>query len=103
MYQITFYVPAKALEPVKQALFNAGAGKVGAYDHCCWQVEGQGQYRPLSGSRPYAGQENVISFEKEFKVEMVCEDQYIKQVERALLAAHPYETPAYAIIKMENA
>ena len=102
MYQLIVYIPKTALETVKNALFKAGAGKLGDYEQCCWQVEGQGQFKALPGSNPYLGTLNQLSHEAEFKVEMICQDQYIRQVEQALLAAHPYETPAYAIIKLEN-
>ena len=55
MYKLVFYVPVDHLEPVKQAVFATGAGKIGEYDSCCWQVLGVGQFRPLAGSTPYLG------------------------------------------------
>ncbi len=51
MYKICFYVPESHLEKVKEALFATGAGRIGDYDHCCWQTRGTGQFRPLA-SRP---------------------------------------------------
>ena len=48
MYKLAFYVPQENLEAVKQALFATGAGRIGDYDSCCWQVKGVGQFRPLS-------------------------------------------------------
>ncbi|MEH6542063.1 MAG: hypothetical protein V7748_18580, partial [Halopseudomonas sp.] len=53
MYKLCFFVPASHVEQVKQAVFAAGAGRLGNYDSCSWQVLGQGQFRPLSGSEPY--------------------------------------------------
>ena len=44
MLKLTFYVPESHLEPVKQAVFEAGAGRIGDYDSCCWQIAGQGQF-----------------------------------------------------------
>ena len=55
MYKLCFYVPDSHLEAVKKAVFAIGAGRIGAYDSCCWQVLGQGQYRPLEGSQPFLG------------------------------------------------
>lgn len=54
-YKINFYVPESHLEIVKQALFDAGAGRQGDYDQACWQCLGQGQFRPLKGANPSIG------------------------------------------------
>jgi hypothetical protein len=102
MYILHFYVPAGHADEVKEAVFAAGAGRIGAYDHCAWQSLGEGQFRPLSGSDPFLGELNQIERVTEFKVEMVCEDELIHQVIAALKAAHPYETPAYHVIKAES-
>ena len=60
MYKLCFYVPESHLEQVKGAVFAAGAGRIGAYDNCCWQVSGLGQFRPLPGSDPYLGREGEV-------------------------------------------
>lgn len=100
MYSIIFYVPESHLESVKVALFAAGAGRVGNYDCCSWQTLGMGQYRPLPGSQPYHGKTNEITPVPEYKVEMVCEDKHLECALKALRTAHPYETPAYTVIKV---
>lgn len=100
MYKICFYVPESHLEQVKNAMFNAGAGKIGHYDQCAWQTLGTGQYRPLPGSNPHLGSENKLSHESEYQVEMVCEDALLKSVIVAMINAHPYETPAYSAWKI---
>ena len=97
MYQIVFYVPESHLEPVKEALFKAGAGKIGDYECCAWQTLGQGQFRPLEGSDPYLGQTGEVEQVAEYKVELVCEKAVLKSAITAMLAAHPYEEPAYSI------
>lgn len=102
MYKIEFYVPENDLEKVKNALFEAGAGKIGNYDCCAWQVRGEGQFRPLKGSNPYLGKTDKIEIVSEYKVELVCPDEKIKEVITALKAAHPYETPAYQYWKFET-
>jgi len=100
MYKLCFFVPESNLETVKQALFDQGAGRIGNYDQCCWQVLGTGQFRPLSGSKPFLGQPHYLEKVAEYKVEMVCEDSLIKPVIQALLASHPYEEPAYEVINL---
>ena len=53
LYKIELYVPESHLTAVKTAMFEAGAGRVGNYDLCAWQTRGEGQFRPLDGSRPF--------------------------------------------------
>ena len=97
MFKLCFYVPASHLEAVKSAVFAAGAGRIGDYDSCCWQVLGQGQFRPLPGSDPYLGQLGQIEQVEEYRVEMVCAGQYIKAAVAAMQQAHPYEEPAWDV------
>jgi len=61
MYSLFFYVPETHLETVKAAVFAAGAGTIGDYKHCCWQVLGQGQFQPMAGSQPFIGQQNQLA------------------------------------------
>jgi structural toxin protein (hemagglutinin/hemolysin) RtxA len=101
MYKIIFYVPVSHLERVKQALFTSGAGKIGQYSHCAWQILGEGQFMPLAGSHPYLGKENHLETAAEYKVELVCDANHIHAAIAALKQAHPYEEPAYQVIKIE--
>lgn len=102
MYKLAFFVPASHVEQVKSALFAAGAGRIGAYDSCSWQVLGQGQFRPLDGSQPFIGQAGEIEYVEEWKVELVVADELIKQAVAALKISHPYETPAYEVWKLAD-
>lgn len=99
MIHISFYVPIKDAEKVKNAMFQAGAGRVGNYDYCSFETKGTGQFRPLSGSRPAIGAEGTLEMVEELKVDMVCEDNVVREVIAALKKSHPYETPAYYAIK----
>ncbi len=100
MYKLCFYVPESHLEAVKAAAFEAGAGRIGDYDSCCWQVLGQGQFRPLEGSNPYLGQRGSVEQVSEYRVEMVCDGKHIKQAVAAMLDAHPYEEPAWDLVAL---
>lgn len=100
MYKLSFYVPDSHLESVKKALFAKGAGQYKAYDQCSWQVRGEGQFRPLTDSRPYLGKTRQLEKVAEYKVEMICIDATIKEVVQTLLSIHPYEEPAYEIYKI---
>ncbi len=102
MFQIVFYVPKDHLETVKSAVFDAGGGRYNDYDQCCWQIEGEGQFRPLKNSRPFIGEQGLLEKIKEFRVEMVVSDDLLQPAVAALLDAHPYEEPAYLVLKIEN-
>lgn len=102
MYKLSFFVPSSHLETVKSALFAVGAGKIGDYDCCCWQVEGLGQFRPLAGSQPFIGQQGMVEQVPEWKVEMVVDDALIATAVAAFKTAHPYETPAYEVWRLAD-
>ncbi|MDF2487878.1 MAG: hypothetical protein K0S77_500 [Pseudomonas sp.] len=100
MYKLAFFVPPSHVEAVKAEVFAAGGGRIGDYDHCAWQVLGQGQFRPLDGSQPFLGQAGVVEQVEEWRVELVVADDLIVQVVAALKRSHPYETPAYEVWKL---
>lgn len=100
MYMLYFHVPPTHLEQVKNAIFAAGAGIVGNYSHCCWQILGQGQFKPLAGSDAFIGELNQIETVAEYKVETVCDDHCIHEVISALKRSHPYEMPSYQVVPL---
>lgn len=100
MLNLIFYVPANDVEAVKQALFDAGAGRIGHYDCCAWQTLGSGQFRPLDGAAPAVGHVGQVEFVDEYRVEMVLADDLIKPVIAALKRAHPYEEPAFGVYQI---
>ena len=97
MYKLVFFVPESHKEPVKQAIFSAGAGKYQGYDSCSWETLGTGQFRPLSGSQPFIGEQDKVETVAEYRIETLCADNRVKAVLKALIKAHPYETPAYEV------
>jgi hypothetical protein len=102
VYKLSFFVPASHVEQVKSAVFAAGGGRIGAYDHCAWQVLGLGQFRPLDGSQPFIGEAGQVEQVEEWKVELVVSDELIRAVVVALIESHPYETPAYEVWRLED-
>ncbi|GAM59020.1 hypothetical protein JCM19231_3209 [Vibrio ishigakensis] len=97
MKKIIFFVPVEDAESVKEAVFDAGAGKIGDYDRCCFETQGTGQFRPLAGANPHLGSHGELEKVNELKVELVCDDKYAKQSTQALLDAHPYEEVAFEV------
>lgn len=102
MYKLTVFIPESHLDVVKNALFSTGAGQIGNYSHCCWQVLGQGQFMPLAGNNAFIGKTDKLESVAEWRVEMVVAEDKLQAVISALKSAHPYETPAYDVIKMLN-
>ena len=97
MFSITVFVPEEESEKVKEALFGAGAGKLGAYDKCAWECSGEGQFMPLEGSSPERGKWNRLEKVRETMIVCFCSREALAGAVRAMKAAHPYETPAYFV------
>jgi structural toxin protein (hemagglutinin/hemolysin) RtxA len=102
MYLLCFNVPETHVDHVKKAIFAAGAGKNNHYSEFAWQVLGEGQFKPLSGSKPFIGKVGEVETVTEYKVETLCDEAHIKNVITALKEAHPYEMPSYQVIKIED-
>ena len=102
MLKLCVYIPNDSLDQVKTAIFAAGAGQLGEYSECCWQVEGRGQFRPSSQANPTIGENQQLTEVAEYRVECLVADEDASRVLSALLAAHPYEEPAYDFVSVVN-
>ena len=98
---VTFVPEAHAVK-VRDALFAAGAGQTGRYDHCSFSVSGKGTFRAGEGANPFAGSVGEDHTEPEVRVEVVMPSHLAGACVRALLESHPYEEVAYDIIALEN-
>jgi structural toxin protein (hemagglutinin/hemolysin) RtxA len=99
-YHFYYYTPKSHLEITKQAIFTAGAGRIGNYSGCCWETKGSGQFKPEPKSNAYIGKIGKTTKVVEYKVEAVCPSSKIKKVIKALKSSHPYETPAFGFLKL---
>ena len=102
MYKLNFYVPVNSKEKTKQALFDIGVGNFDNYENCSWETLGQGQFKPVANANPAIGELNKLEVLDEYKVEMICSDELIREAVKTLKNAHPYEEVAYEIFKMED-
>jgi dinuclear metal center YbgI/SA1388 family protein len=100
--KLVAYVPHAELEQVRQAMFDAGAGDIGAYDSCSYQTEGTGTFRGTEGTQPYAGESGVFHQEPETRLETIVPASLAGKVVRAMCTAHPYEEVAYDIYPLDN-
>lgn len=97
------FVPTESVHVVRRAMFEAGAGHIGAYSDCSWSVTGTGQFRPLEGSDPAVGEHGVVEQVVEDRVEMVAPSRLRCELFAAIQAAHPYEVPAIDVLPMAPA
>ena len=96
------FVPADDADLVRKALFAAGAGVIGEYEHCSWAVEGQGTFFGRAGTDPTLGQAGRDEAVSELRLEVVFPRRLKRRVTSAYVAAHPYEEPAYDLYPVEN-
>ena len=96
------YAPIAAAEKVRQALFNAGAGTVGNYDHCSFNAEGYGTFKGNENSNPVYGEIGKLHQENETLIGVIFEKHKERNILSALFESHPYEEVAYEIVSLEN-
>ena len=94
-YKLVWFVPGDALEPTRDAVFAAGAGRIGDYERCSWSTAGEGTFRGGEGTDPAIGERGRDERVAEYRVETVVPAEAVTSVLAALRAAHPYEEPAY--------
>jgi len=100
--QLTVFVPKDHSENVKEALFAAGAGNIGFYDECSFTLNGKGTFRPVEGSNPFSGQQDIRENADEDMISVIFEDYKKGKIVSAMKAAHPYEEVAYQIYQLDN-
>jgi hypothetical protein len=95
--KLVVFVPPAALDAVRDALFAAGAGRIGEYERCSWYAEGTGTFRPLPGANPTIGEVGEEERVPELRLETVFPSSVHDAVIAALRGAHPYEEPAFDV------
>ena len=94
------FVPREALDAVREALFAAGAGRIGNYEHCSWYTEGTGTFLGGEGTSPSVGQAGREERVAELRLETVFPAERQDEVVAALRHAHPYEEPAFDVYEL---
>ena len=94
------FVPSEYANRLREAMFDAGAGRIGDYSHCSWSVAGSGQFLPLDGASPAIGSVGSVAHVAEERIEMVAPLGRRGAVLAALRAAHPYEEPAFDVLAL---
>jgi hypothetical protein len=98
--KLVVFVPREALDAVREALFAAGAGRIGGYEHCSWYTEGTGTFLGGEGTSPSVGQAGREERVAELRLETVFPAERQDAVLDALRRAHPYEDPAFDVYEL---
>ena len=101
-FKLEIFIPESHFAALQKALQNVDAGHIGKYDCCLSYSKVIGTWRPLAGTHPYIGEENVISQEEELKVEVTILAERLKETIAAIKEIHPYEEPVINVIKLEQ-
>jgi hypothetical protein len=96
-YKLVWFVPADALDATRDAVFSAGAGRIGEYERCSWYTAGTGTFLGGESTDPAVGDRGTEEHVPELRVETVVPEDRVALVVGALRAAHPYEEPAYDV------
>ncbi|WP_430814076.1 Nif3-like dinuclear metal center hexameric protein [Carboxylicivirga sp. RSCT41] len=102
LLKLVTFVPNEHADSVREALFKAGAGQIGNYDACSYNLNGEGTFRAGDNTNPFVGQKGEIHQEAEVRIETVLPSYLKGRVVGALLNAHPYEEVAYDLYPLAN-
>ena len=100
--KLTTYVPKNEVENLRNALFKAGAGDIGNYSNCSFNVDGVGTYKGGNQSNPSIGKKGEIHFENETQISVIFQKHLESKIIKTLFAHHSYEEVAYEITTLEN-
>jgi hypothetical protein len=98
--KLVVFVPREALDAVREALFAAGAGRIGEYEHCSWYTEGTGTFLGGKGTSPSVGRAGREDRVAELRLETVFPADRQDEVLAALRRTHPYEEPAFDVYEL---
>jgi hypothetical protein len=98
--KLVVFVPKEALDDVRDALFEAGAGRIGDYERCSWYTAGTGTFLGGEGTEPSVGEVGREERVAEYRLETVFPAEAYEQVVAALRHAHPYEEPAFDVYEL---
>ena len=101
-FKIVVYVPETHADKLREAMGNAGAGKIGNYTHCTFTSKGTGRFKPEAGANPTIGEVGKLEAVEEERIETVCSEEKLKDVLKAIKEVHPYEEPATDVYPIEN-
>ena len=100
--KLVFFCPNADAEKVRNAVFEAGAGKIGEYDSCSFNLEGKGTFKAGENTKPHVGKKGQLHTEAETRIETIVPNTLLSNVLQAMTSAHPYEEVAYDLYPLKN-
>jgi dinuclear metal center YbgI/SA1388 family protein len=100
--KLVVFCPVDYADKVREAVFEAGAGKIGNYDSCSYSGKGTGSFRGSEDTSPFVGEKGKLHFEEEIRIETIFPVYREREIISALIEAHPYEEVAYDIYSLIN-
>ncbi len=100
--KLVTFVPSKNAEDLRNALFAVGAGSLGNYENCSFNIEGKGSFKGNENSSPVVGKKGEMHFEDEIQIGITFAKHLESRILKALFQSHPYEEVAYEITTLEN-
>ena len=94
-YKVVVFVPAAQADALRNALAHAGAGRIGEYSQCSFNISGRGTFRGSDAANPTVGKRGRLETVDEIRLEMICPQSALADVTRAIHTHHPYEEPAF--------
>lgn len=102
LYKLSVFVPLTHTDKVREALGDSGAGYIGNYSHCTFNMKGIGTFLPREDTNPYIGETGKLEKVEEEKVETIIDEHKLQSTISAMIKAHPYEEVAYDIYPLKN-
>ena len=100
--KLEIFVPQEYALKIRDELAKIGVGVIGKYDHCVAIYPVQGYFRPLEGANPFDGEVGKIKEAVEYKIEVNCRSELVKDAIQVIKRVHPYEEPLINIIPLAN-
>lgn len=100
IFKVAVTVPENEADKLREAIGNAGGGKVGNYTHCSFSTKGTGRFLPVSGANPTIGEVGKLEEVAEERIEITCDDASVRAVVAAIRATHSYEEPTIDVYEL---
>lgn len=102
LVKLVTFVPSNEADKVRQAMFDGGAGSIGNYDSCSYNIDGKGTFRAEEGANPFVGRIGELHVEPEIRIEVIVPKAKLSKVIRNMISSHPYEEVAYDVYPLLN-
>ncbi len=101
-YKIVVYSPSVNADAIREAIADAGGGKLGKYTHCSFSSKGIGRFKPEDGAQPHIGKIGELESVEEERIEVTCADEVVGNIIAAIKRVHPYEEVAMDVYQLTN-